>query len=178
MISPIVWVFLVLVIVIIGALMLRKKECKLYKEDGKCVDKCKNKIYDYKSKSCVASCPTGTFEKNVTVQNEQWKVCTECPEGKISYNGTCIDEEKCLSDGKKLRIGRYGITCVDSCDADKDSEIDNNYCFEKSLKPCSSGLYNPITRECCDDKKNFANEFIEIKDKTGKYGIGVRACEL
>jgi len=189
MISPIVWVLLVLFIVVVGVLMFRKKECKYYKEDGKCVTTCKNKIWDFKSKSCVAACPVGTFERQIDikegtidnekiVQWEQWKICTECPEGKVYYNGSCIDEEKCLSDGKKLRFDRYGITCVDSCDPKNEEEKDTNYCFEKNPNPCSNqGLIHPITRECCANEKNFSNYYIEIKDKRGNF-LKLPSCDL
>lgn len=131
MISPIFWVFLVLVIVIVGALMLRKKECKLYKEDGKCVDECKNKIWDFTTQSCVESCPSGTFEYDAEAG---WKQCNkkkiiDCPVDKVT------------------KFTTDGIECVNECSSNDIVYNDDGkrVCFEKC-----NGYFHPITYKCLD----------------------------
>ena len=175
MISPIFWVFLVLVIVIVGALMLRKKECKLYKEDGKCVSKCNNRIYDFTTRSCVSACPSGTFEANYS---DGWKVCTKCEEGKVPYNGSCIESAKCISDGKKIKGTPDGPICLDSCEND-DFIVDKYYCVDKC-----EGSIHPITFKCLsscggpNSNEEYNIAFPAVDDNFNNFNICSKPTEV
>lgn len=142
--SLIIWfLLLVLVIVILGVLMSRKKECTHFKENGKCVDTCINKIYDYTTESCVSKCPTGTSE---IMLDGGWKVCSKCPDGKAYKDGSCIDQSSCKDYGY-LKITKNGVECVNNCGSGYIGirESNSQYC----LPDCkSSEDINPITLKC------------------------------
>jgi hypothetical protein len=109
--SGMFWIFAVIiaVIIIVGVgLAMKKKECDNYKENGKCVDKCENKIYDFTTGSCVESCPSGTVE----ISDGDWKGCTKCPEGKIYKDGSCIDQKECNG---VYKVTKNGLECVNNC---------------------------------------------------------------
>lgn len=155
MLSPIFWVFLVIVIVILGALMLRKKECKLYKEDGKCVDECKNKIWDFTTKSCVESCPSGT--KEFDEGQPGWLQCHK------------LDISKCEST-KAVKFTTEGIKCVDECGSDDITFIDGSekLCIEKC-----DGYIHPVTFKCLD---SCGGDYPYEVTETDSYGVIFKGC--
>ena len=164
-----IWIFIVLFIVILGIALLfmsSKKTCKLYKEDGKCVDECKNKIWDFTTKSCVQSCPSGTIEINSTNNDgvlpypPQWKACNKN-----------IDE-KCVKDGKlRLKLTPDGVVCVDSFDTN-DIILGEQNGLSIAINECE-GYLHPITLKCLD---SCGGEFpYELKEKTSN-GVIFKVC--
>ena len=164
-----IWIFIVVLIVILGialVVMSSKKKCKYYKENGKCVDKCVNKIWDFTTKSCVKSCPVGTLEINSTNNDgilpypPEWKACNK------------VIDEKCVKDGKsRLKLTPDGVVCVDSFDTN-DIIVAEGDEYIAAIDKCD-GYIHPITLKCLD---SCGGEFpYELKEKTSN-GVIFKVC--
>ena len=154
-----IWIFIVLFIVILGialVVMSSKKKCKYYKENGKCVDECKNKIWDFTTKSCVESCPSGTIETDEFVPYG-WKQCYK------------LDISKCEST-KAVKFTTEGIKCVDECSSDDITFIDGSekLCIEKC-----DGYIHPVTFKCLDSCG--VDYPYEVTEKDS-YGVIYKGC--
>jgi len=164
-----IWIFIVVLIVVLGialVVMSSKKKCKYYKEDGKCVDECKNKIWDFTTKSCVESCPTGTIEINsndgVLPYPPEWKACNK------------VIDEKCVKDEKlRLKLTSDGVVCVDSFDTN-DIILGEENGLSIAIDKCD-GYIHPITLKCLD---SCGGEFpYEVTEKNS-YGVIIKLCSV
>lgn len=154
-----IWIFIVVLVVILGialVVMSSKKKCKYYKENGKCVDECKNKIWDFTTQSCVVSCPSGTEQSDSLVSG--WNQCLKRDE-----INNCIT-------AKAIKVTPEGFKCLDGCSIDDLVlllEQDKKLCIERC-----NGYIHPVTFKCLDScSGDFPYETTETDSNGNNYGV-------
>jgi hypothetical protein len=158
--------FVLLLLAIISSIVMtiiivnRLNKCKYYKKDGKCVNKCDSKIYDFTTGSCVESCPSRSVEISGLYDTE-WKHCVNE-----------VDENKCEAEGKNIpRITEKGFECVKSCrdgdfiSSDADGII--------GCIPKCSGYIHPVTFKCVN---SCGGDFPYTSTGKDSNGVTIKFC--
>ena len=115
-----------------------------------CVVDCGEMLVHEATRTCVQSCPEGTFTNNIT-----GRVCVStCPSGYYKYGS------ECLSDCGKMLVHEATETCVQSC---PEGTFTNNITGRVCVSTCPSGYYK-YDSECwldCADRVVYNNECLQ-----------------